>query len=56
MSLSVYMQGDYEEFHALRRRKNKPKQSQYTGLRPEIRSTKYEILNKTDGSQMKKVI
>jgi len=24
MSLSVYMKGDYEEFHALRRRKNKP--------------------------------
>jgi len=23
MSLSVYMKGDYEEFHALRRRKNK---------------------------------
>ncbi len=23
MSLSIYMKGDYEEFHALRRRKNK---------------------------------
>ena len=27
--------------------KNKPKQSQFAGLRPEIRSTKPEILNKT---------
>ena len=24
MSLSIYMKGDYEEFQALRRRKNKP--------------------------------
>jgi len=24
MSLSIYMKGDYEEFYALRRRKNKP--------------------------------
>jgi len=24
MTLSIYMKGDYEEFHALRRRKNKP--------------------------------
>jgi len=28
MSLSIYMKGDYEEFHALRRQKNKAKQSQ----------------------------
>jgi len=28
MSLSIYMKGDYEEFYALRRRKNKAKQSQ----------------------------
>jgi len=24
MSVSLYMKGDYEDFHALRRRKNKP--------------------------------
>jgi len=24
MSVSIYMKGGYEEFHALRRRKNKP--------------------------------
>ena len=24
MSLSIYMKGDYEDFHALRRQKNKP--------------------------------
>ena len=24
MSISIYMKGGYEEFHALRRRKNKP--------------------------------
>ena len=29
MSVSIYMKGDNEEFHALRRRKNKPKQSQF---------------------------
>ena len=28
MSLSAYIKGDYEEFHALRRRENKAKQSQ----------------------------
>jgi len=27
MSLSIYAKGDYEEFHALRRRKNKAKQA-----------------------------
>ena len=29
MSLSIYMKGYYEEFHALRRRKNKANQSQF---------------------------
>ena len=29
MSLSIYVKGDYEEFHALRRRKYKAKQSQF---------------------------
>ncbi len=29
MSVCIYMKGDYEEFHALRRRKNKAKQSQF---------------------------
>jgi len=24
MSVSIYMKGDYEDFHALRRQKNKP--------------------------------
>ena len=28
MSLSIYMKGDYEEFHALKVVKNKPNQSQ----------------------------
>ena len=28
MTLSIYIKGDYEDFYALRRRKNKAKQSQ----------------------------
>ena len=32
MGVSIYMKGDYEEFHALRRRKNKAKQSQFRYL------------------------
>jgi len=28
MNVSIYMKGDYEEFHALRRQENKAKQSQ----------------------------
>ena len=31
MNLSIYMRGDYEGFHALRWRKNKAKQSQFSG-------------------------
>ena len=46
MSLSIYMKGDYEEFHALRRRKNKAKQSQFADLWPEIRKPKFEIRNR----------
>jgi len=29
IGVKYYMKGDYEEFHALRRRKNKAKQSQF---------------------------
>jgi len=36
MSLSVYMKGDYEEFHALRRRKNKANSKPNAGLWVEI--------------------
>jgi len=39
MTLSVYMKGDYEEFHALRWRKNKAKQSQTKPIsRPKLLS------------------
>ena len=64
MSVSIYMKGYYEDFHALGRRKNKANSkpnklvlsavewSQYVGLRPEILSMKFEILNKKHRSQM----
>jgi len=38
MSLSIYMKGDYEEFHALRWRKNKPNSKPIADLWPEIRN------------------
>jgi len=44
MSLSIYMKGDYEDLNALKAAKKqsqfKAKQSQYAGLRPEIRGMK----------------
>jgi len=40
MDVYIYMQRVYEDFSDFVRRKNKAKQSQYAGLRPEIRSTK----------------
>jgi len=40
MSVSIYKKGEYEDFHAFGRRKNKAKQSQSAGLWPEILSTK----------------
>ena len=39
------MKGDYEEFHALRRRKNKPNSKPIAGLWP-------KILNETNRCQM----
>ena len=41
MSLSIYMKGDYEEFHAFRRRKNKANMPVF-GRKSEIRSSKSE--------------
>ena len=49
MSLSIYMKGDYEEFHALRRQKNKanskPNKANMPafGWKSEIRNSKSEI-------------
>jgi len=36
MNVNIYIKGDYKDFHAFGRRKNKAKQSQYAGLWPEI--------------------
>ena len=38
--VSIYMKGDYEEFQALKCRKNKANSKPIAGLCPEIRSTK----------------
>ena len=45
MNISIYMKGDYEEFQALRRRKNKPNSKPIVGLWP-------EIVNNTNGCGM----
>ena len=49
MDVNIYMKGDYEEITAVWARKNKANQSQYAGLRPEIRNTKPEIRNGQNG-------
>ena len=49
MSLSIYMKGDYKEFYALGRRKNKAKQSQSLAF-----GRKAEILNEIERVCLKK--
>ncbi len=50
ISLSIYMKGDYEEFHAQRRRKNKANSKPI--CRPLGGNPKHEVRNERNGIKM----